>query len=239
LCWDKLATQQRLLQRGLQVPDTLVSSEPTDVYEFVRQHELAILKERFSCGGLDHIVVWIENGQLLGDSGSHQYTIELTTAGRRQLLGERLLYPGPFYVQRLVGDVGPRRLTPGQLLRAYVIDGQIAFWTERYRAHYQRPSDWIVNVGRGARYRFVLNVSEEAKKIALRSAEVTGIRIGVVDVVRTARGGHYVLEVDTDGYHMLIDREFKHIPDYRDFFDLDRYIAQALLVEPAIPAPRV
>ena len=141
-------------------------------------------------------------------------------------------------MQRLVGDIGPRGFTPGQLLRAYVVDNQIAFWTERYRDHYVRPADWIVNVSRGAKYRFVQNVSEEAKKIALRSAEVIGLRIGVVDLIRTGRGDSYVLEVDTDGYHMLIDRQFKSIPEYRDFFDLDRYIAEALLVEPEIPKSR-
>jgi hypothetical protein len=40
-----------------------------------------------------------------------------------------------------------------------------------------------------------------------------------------------VLEVDTDSHHMIIDRQFKYIPEYRDFFDLDRYIAEALIAE--------
>jgi len=238
LCWDKIATQERLLNRGVPVPETLVSTEPADVYEFVREHEFAILKERNSCGGQGHVVVWLDDGQLVGDSGSHEYRIDLVPSGRRQLRGERFVYPAPFYLQRLVGDIGPRGVTLGQVLRAYVIDNQIAFWTERYREHYTRPADWIVNVSRGAKYRFVQNVSEEAKKIALRSVEVIGLRIGVVDLIRTGRGDSYVLEVDTDGHHMLIDRQFKSIPEYRDFFDLDRYIAEALLVEPEIPKSR-
>jgi glutathione synthase/RimK-type ligase-like ATP-grasp enzyme len=238
LCWDKVATEERLLNRGVPVPETLMSTAPADVYEFVREHEFAILKERYSCAGQGHVVVWLDDGQLVGDSGSHQYQIELVPSGRRQLRGERLIYPAPFYVQRVVGDLGPRGLTPGQLLRAYVVDNQIAFWTERYRDHYARPADWIVNISRGAKYRFVQSVSEEAKKIALRSAEVMGLRIGVVDLIRTSRGESYVLEVDTDGYHMLIDRQFKYIPEYRDFFNIDRYIADALLVEPEIPKPR-
>jgi glutathione synthase/RimK-type ligase-like ATP-grasp enzyme len=238
LCWDKVATEERLLNRGVPVPETLMSAVPADVYEFVREHEFAILKERYSCAGQGHVVVWLDDGQLVGDSGSHQYRMELVPSGRRQLHGERLVYPAPFYVQRVVGDIGPRGLTPGQLLRAYVVDNQIAFWTERYRDHYVRPADWIVNVSRGAKYRFVQSVSEEAKKIALRSAEVMGLRIGVVDLIRTSRGESYVLEVDTDGYHMLIDRQFKYIPEYRDFFNIDRYIAEALLVEPELPKPR-
>lgn len=233
LCWDKLATQERLVDRGVPVPDTLVSSEPSQVIDFVRRHGFAILKERYSCGGHGHVVIWFEDDQLVGDSGSHRYRLELTSAGPRQLRGQDLLYPAPFYVQRLVADVGPRGVTPGQVLRAYIVDNEIVFWTERYRDRYTRPADWIINVSRGAKYRFLQTLSEEVKKIALRSAEVVGFRIGVVDLIRTGSGGPYVLEVDTDSHHMIIDRQFKLVPEYRDFFDLDRYVADALLEEPA------
>jgi glutathione synthase/RimK-type ligase-like ATP-grasp enzyme len=235
LSWDKIATQELLLDRGVPVPDTLVSSEPTDVHHFVHQHGFAILKERHGCGGQGHIVLWFEGEDLVGDCGSHQYQMDLVPHGERRLEGVRLIYPGPFYVQRLIADIGLHRMSPGQVLRAYIVDSQIAFWTERYRDRYDRPSDWIINVGLGARYRFLQNISEEAKKIAVRSAEVTGMRVGVVDLIRTGSMGPYVLEVDTDGHHMLIDRQFKHIPDYRDFFNFERFIAEALLVEPVIP----
>lgn len=238
LCWDKVATQERLLDRGVPVPETLMSDEPAEVCEFVRKHGFAIMKERFSCAGQGHVVVWFEGDQLVGDSGSHQYRIDLVAAGERRLFGDRFVYPAPFYVQRLVADVGPRGITPGQILRAYIVDNQVVFWSERYRDRYVRPSDWLINIGRGAKYRFVLSVSEEVRKVAVRTAEVIGMRIGVVDLVRTGSQGSYVLEADTDSYHMLIDRQFKEIPEYREFFDLDRYIAEALLVEPEIPQPR-
>jgi hypothetical protein len=234
LCWDKIATQEILLKRGVPVPDTVITSEPEDVHQFVRQHEFAVLKERHGCGGQGHLVIWFEGDELVGDSGSHRYKIDLVYQGRRQLVGEQLTYPAPFYVQRLVADFG-RRLSPGQVLRAYIIDSQIAFWTEHYRDHYLRPSDWIISAGRGARCRILQDLSEEAKKIAIRSAEVVGIRTGAVDLVRTGSAGPYVLEVETDSYHMFIDRQFKQIPEYRDFFNFDRYIAEALLVEPAVP----
>jgi len=137
-----------------------------------------------------------------------------------------------------VADIGPRGVSPGQVLRAYIIDSQIAFWTERYRDRYSRPADWIINIGLGAKYRFLHDASEETKKVALRTAEVIGFRIGVVDLIRAGTGGAYVLEADTDSHRMIIDRQFKHIPEYRDFFNLDRYIAEALLIEPAAPQPR-
>ena len=238
LCWDKIATQELLLERGVPVPDTVITSEPADVYRFVQEHEFAILKERYGCGGHGHLVLWFEDEQLVGDSGSHRYHLDLVTGGTRRLNGERLTYPAPFYVQRLVADMGPRGIAPGQLLRAYVVDNQIALWTERYRDRYARPSDWIINVGLGAKYRFLHDTSEETKKIALRAAEVVGCRVGVVDIIRTGSSGPYVLEVDTDSYHMIIDRQFKSMPEYRDFFDLDRYVADALLLEPTVPAAR-
>jgi len=238
LSWDKITTQELLLERGVPVPDTLITSEATDVHRFVQEHGFVMLKERYGCGGQGHVVLWFEDEELVGDSGNHRYKMQLVAHGHRRLDGERLTYPAPFYVQRLVADIGPRGVSPGQVLRAYIIDNQIAFWTERYRDRYSRPADWIINIGLGARYRFLHDTSEETKKVALRTAEVIGFRIGVVDLIRTASGGPYVLEVDTDSYHMIIDRQFKHIPEYRDFFNLDRYIAEALLIEPAAPQPR-
>jgi len=237
LCWDKLATQERLLDRGVPVPETFVGTDPAQLIDFVRRHRFAILKERHGCAGQGHLIVWVEEDQLVGDGGSHLYRLELATSGRRRLDGERLVYPGPFYAQRLVATLSTRGVTPAQALRAYVVDHHIVFWTERYRERYDRPSDWIVNAALGARYRFLHNRSDEAQKIALRAAEVVGARVCAVDLVRTGGSGPYVLEVDTDGHHMMIDRSFKAIPDYRDFFDFDRYVAEALLSEAPEPVP--
>ena len=241
LCFDKLATQERLLDRGLPLPETLVTHDPEEVRDFVRTHRYAVLKERHASAAQGHLVVWIEDSELMGDGGSHRCILELTGGGRRELHGEHLSYPAPFYVQRLVADIGPQRVRPGQVLRAYVVDNEIPFWTERYRERYARPSDWLISAALGARYRFVLNVSEEARKLALRCAEVLGLRIAAVDLIRTGRGGPYVLDVDTDGRHMLIDRRFKAIPEYRAFFNLDHYVAQAILAGPptaVAPPPR-
>jgi hypothetical protein len=171
----------------------------------------------------------------VGEAGGRRFVVELAAdpAAPRALRDGVLTYPPPFYVQRLIGEAGPRaRFTPGQVLRAYLVEGQLAFWTERFRERYTRPSDWIVSVGLGARYRFVLEISEEIRKIALRTAEVLGLRIGVVDLIRTSGAGPYVLEADTDGCHMYIDRQFKQIPDFREPFDFDRLIAGALVAPP-------
>jgi glutathione synthase/RimK-type ligase-like ATP-grasp enzyme len=121
-------------------------------------------------------------------------------------------------------------LDAAQILRAYFVDQQLLFWTERYRHRIRRPSDFIISVAFGAKYRFLPGgVSEEARKVAMRAAEVLDVSIGVVDLIRSSDEGPAVLEVDTDGPNMMIDRSFKSLPDYRSTFDFDDFIAQALI----------
>jgi glutathione synthase/RimK-type ligase-like ATP-grasp enzyme len=230
LCWDKLNTNERLLARGVPVPESLFTQSADEVREFVARHQYVILKERRSCGGQGHVVLCDSDEVLVGEAGGHRFVVELgdDPSQRRQLRQGILAYPPPFFVQRMVGDPGARHVfRPGQILRAYVVNERVAFWTERYRDHYERPSDWIVNVGLGAKYRFVLETSAELRKLVLRAADAVGMRVGVVDLVRSDEGP-FVLEADSDGRHMYIDRQFKLIPDYRDAFDLDRLIVAAL-----------
>jgi hypothetical protein len=240
LCWDKLAMARRLLERGVPMPESLITGDPEEAREFVRRHQQAILKETRSCGGHGHVVVFADDsGAIAGEVPGRRYAVEFEAAAVGRCLAHGVLScPPPFYLQRLV--TGVRRsgaLEPAQILRAYVVDGQVVFWTERYRPRVQRPADFIINVTFGARYRFLPEVSDAAQTAARRAAEVLGVRIGVVDLIRAADDGPYVLEVDTDGYHMMIDRSFKQLPEYRDIYDLDRYIAD-LLLAPAVEPPR-
>jgi len=238
LCWDKLATAERLLNRGIPVPESLYTNSPDEVREFVAHHQFAILKERRSCGGQGHVILCDSDDVLVGEANGHRFVVELAgTETERRLREGVMTYPAPFYVQKLIGDSAQDRFRPGQVLRAYVVEGRIAFWTERYRPRYLRPSDWIVNVGLGAKYRFVHETSEEIRKVALRTSEVLNVRVGAVDLIRTGSSGPYVLEADTDGCHMYIDRQFKQVPEYRDPFDFDIFIA-AVLAGDAADRPR-
>jgi len=235
ICWDKPALAERWLQRGVPVPDGLLTSSIEEATAFVEQHEWAILKASRSCGGHGHYVVTAAADGLVAEAHGQRYELELVPSGAPQQIRDRQLrYPAPFYLQRLVNDVGVRnRMKPGQLLRAHLVEGQIVFWIEPYRPHYRCPSDWIVTPSLGARYRFLFSVGEEARKVAMRAADVIGLRFGVIDVVRTGNEGVYVLAAYSDGHHMMIDREFKHLPEFRDAFDFDHFIAEALLAEPA------
>lgn len=240
LCWDKLATQERLLSQGVPMPDTLMTADFDELRQFVREHRFVVLKHPQSCGGYGHLVLWIEEGRVVGDGGSHRYFLEPSQGASIALDGETLRHPGPYYAQRLVAHFSRDEITPPQVLRAYIIDKEIPFWTERFRTSYERPSDWIVNISSGAQYRFLHDVGDATRKAAMRTAEVLGLRFGVVDIVRTSAAGVFVIEADVDSHHMIIDRSFKAIPEFRDFFDFDRYVARALVHQeaPPTPAPR-
>ncbi len=236
LCWDKVATVQRLLARGVPMPATLMTSEPDEARDFIRTHGHAVLKEPRSCAGHGHLVVFADDaGTIAGEAQDRRYVIELTASGAGPRLEDGVLeYPGPFFLQRLVAGVGRGgALQAGQILRAYIVDGRILFWTERYRDRIRRPSDFIISVALGARYRFLREVSDEAAKVARRAAEVLGVSIGVVDVIRAGSEGPLVLEVDTDGHHMMIDRGFVQLPEFRSTYDFDDAIVQTLTA----PAP--
>jgi glutathione synthase/RimK-type ligase-like ATP-grasp enzyme len=239
LCWDKIATARKLLDRGVPVPETLITNLPEEAAEFVREQGHAVLKEPRSCGGQGHWIVFPDDeGGIVAEARGRRCIIELEPAGIGRRLEHGILHvPPPFLLQRLMSNVGRGGLlVPAQILRAYLVDGQVMFWTERFRDRIRRPSDFVISVSQGAKYRFLRDVSEEAKKIALRAAEALDVRIGVVDLVHA--GDHtYVLELDTDGHQMFIDRSFKQIPDFRDIYDFDDYIAESLVTEPT-PPPR-
>jgi hypothetical protein len=182
-----------------------------------------------------------DEGTIAGEARGRRYVVELDPeATRRTLQDNILMCPPPFYLQRLITGVGRGGvLRPPQLLRAYIVDGRVVFWTERYRERFQRPSDFILNVSLGAKYRFLRGTSEEAQKLAARAAEVLDVRVGVVDIVRAGSDGPYVLEVDSDGYHMMIDRGFTQMPEFRVTHDFDRYVAEYLAAPVVDVATRV
>ncbi|MFN8641003.1 MAG: hypothetical protein U0802_04835 [Candidatus Binatia bacterium] len=232
LCWDKLAAARRLLERGVAMPETLITMDPDEARDFVRHHQQAILKEPRACGGHGHVVLLADQGgAIAGEVPGRRYAVELALSGiGRQLRHGVLTCPPPFYLQRLVTDVGRGGvLRPGQILRAYVVDGQIAFWSERRRDKIRRPADFIISATFGARYHFVRAVSDATATMARRAAEGLGVRIGAIDLIRAGDQGPFVLDADTDGQHLVVDRSFKLLPDYRDVFDLDRMIADLLL----------
>ena len=240
LCWDKLSMTERLFERGVPMPETLISSDADAAREFVSRHGQAILKAPCSCGGHGHAVLFADaSGTIAGEMApGRRYVVEFAAAGVRRSLAHGVLStPPPFYLQRLVAR--PDRagtLKPGQIVRAHVVDRQIAFWTEHYRNRVRRPSDFVITATFGAKQRFLPEVSDAVQTAARRAADALGIRVGVVDVIHAGEDGPFVLDVGTDGYHMMIDRSFTELPEYRQIHDFDGSIAELLLAPAAEPA---
>lgn len=231
LSTDRVLLSERLMERGMAVPETLVTSSAEEARDFIRRSEHVVLRDvRVRGRGGGFVAFCDANGTVIGEARGRRYVLELEDAG----VGCRLLHgvlsqPPPFFVQRLITRVGRGGvLLPAQVLRAYVIDDQIPFWTETYRDRVRRPSDFLLSAEAGAPRRFVQVVSDEAAKLALRVAKSVGARIAAVDIIRSDTG-YVVLDVVTDGHHLMIDRSFKSLPEYRDAFDLDRHIVDALI----------
>jgi len=242
LCSDKVAATQRLLEKGLAIPDTLVTSSPRDAVEFIRSHGNAILK-RSRAGASGHLVVLCDaSGTVVGEARGRRYVVELEAAGIERRLDHGVLTcPPPFFLQRLVTTT--RRdgvLAPAQVLRAYLTDGNIQFWTELHRGRVQRPADFILNPHTGATLRFLQVVSHAAEQAAKRAADALGLRFGAVDLIRSDHEGLYVLGAVCDGPNAMIDRHFKGLPEFRATFDFDRQLGEAIAAEirERVAAPR-
>jgi len=238
LCCNRVLLSERLLDRGVPVPETLLTDSPDEARKFVKQHGHAMLREIQAKGSGSGLLLFCDrDGTVAGEARGRRYVVELDDAGGaggRELSHGVLTVPPPFFVQRMITRV--RRhgvLAPAPVLRAFVIDDHIPFWIESYREKVERPSDFILTADSGALRRFVQVVSDEADKLARRVAEVMGFRIGAVDLIRSD-SGFVVLDVITDGPARMIDRSFKDLPEFRAAFDLDRYTIESLMEDLAV-----
>jgi RimK family alpha-L-glutamate ligase len=93
---------------------------------------------------------------------------------------------GVYYLQRYVGSLGPEHSD----YRLFVVEGAVAAQMAR------RATSWITNVKQGARpspARF----DGELAELAVQAAAAVGARYCGVDILRTAGGRAYVLEVNS------------------------------------------
>lgn len=230
LATDRIALGERLLERGVAIPEALVTDDPEEARAFIARCGHAVLRDvRSGRRGGSLVVVCGDDRVVAGESRGRRYVVELSAAvDRIQLQHGVLTYPPPYFAQRLITRVGRQGvLMPAPVQRAFVVDEDIPFWIEAYRDRARRPSDFLVDPAAGASRRFVQVVSDEAEKLVRRVSKVVGFAFGAVDIVRSD-SGYVILDVVTDGRHGMIDRSFKALPEHRDAFDLDRHIALAL-----------
>ncbi len=230
LCRDRLAFCERMLERGIAIPETVVTESVEEAQDFIGRHEHAVMREMRSPGSRPAMVAFRDvDRNIVGETRGRRYVVELDDRVERCRLDHGVLsVPPPYLLQRLVTSIDRHGvLVPAQTLRAFVVGSEIPYWTEAYRDRVRRPADFVFSAGSGSR-RFVQVVGDEATKLARRVARAVGMRYGAVDLVR-ADSGYVALGAVTDGATQMIDRSFKALPEYRDAFNLDRHIAGALV----------
>ncbi|MBI2047373.1 hypothetical protein HYT26_04410, partial [Candidatus Pacearchaeota archaeon] len=221
---DKIQTSQVLLENKIAVPDTLITDSSIALKKFVQEKGLAILKSREGCGGDNHYILRIQQGQLRASISDKSYIVDF--ANETRIEDGRLILSSPYYAQEFISKSGDKN---DEVLRTYVIGSNVPFATIRKKENVRRAEDSIINVAKGAKYSFMPNIPKDLISLSLSTADALGFEIGALDFVQDNRGNFYVLEANLDCYRMLICRKFKQNKDFSPHYDLDYYIAKRLL----------
>jgi ribosomal protein S6--L-glutamate ligase len=165
---DKLRTHQLLAREGIGLPVTVFGDNPDDTADL-----LAML------GPPPHVIKLTE-----GSQGAGVMLTEKPSASRAAVEALRGLYAN-FVVQEFIAEA------EGADLRCFVVGNRVVASMRR-----QAPEgDFRSNLHRGGSAEAV-TASNEEKAVAIRAAQVLGLGVAGVDLIRSARGP-LVLEVNS------------------------------------------
>jgi ribosomal protein S6--L-glutamate ligase len=165
---DKLRTLQLLAREGIDLPTTVFGDNPDDTADL-----LAML------GDAPHVIKLNEGAQ-----GQGVMLAEKRAAAQGMIEAFRSLYAN-FIVQEFIGEAA------GADLRCFVVGDQVVAAMRR-----QAPEgDFRANIHRGGSASPVTLSAEEAS-MAVRAAQVMGLGVAGVDLLRSRRGP-LVLEVNS------------------------------------------
>ncbi len=165
---DKLRAHQLLAAQGIGLPITVFGDNPDDTVDL-----LSML------GPPPHVIKLNEGAQ-----GAGVMLTEKPSASRSVVEALRGLYAN-FVVQEFIGEA------EGADLRCFVVDGQVIASMRR-----QAPEgDFRSNLHRGGTAE-PAQASDEERAVAIRAAQVLGLGIAGVDLIRSRRGP-LVLEVNS------------------------------------------
>jgi len=165
---DKLRTLQLLAREGIDLPTTVFGDNPDDTSDL-----LTLL------GSSPHVIKLNEGAQ-----GQGVLLAEKKSAAQGMIEAFRSLYAN-FLVQEFIGEA------KGADLRCFVVDGKVVAAMQR-----QAPEgDFRANLHRGGTAVPVTLTTVEAAT-AVRAAEVMGLGVAGVDLLRSKRGP-LVLEVNS------------------------------------------
>jgi RimK family alpha-L-glutamate ligase len=163
---DKFYTSALLQSAGLPTPETVVCERPDDAMAAFREMGDVVVKPLFGSMGLGMVRVSDE---------------EMAWRVFRSIEAIR----GVYYVQRAI-DHG------GRDVRAFVVGGRVLGAIERRS---REAGGWRTNISRGGRARTV-ELSCDETRLALEAARTVGADYAGVDLLPSAGGKTYVLEVN-------------------------------------------
>jgi RimK family alpha-L-glutamate ligase len=164
---DKFYTSTLLEEAGIRTPRTVVTERMDQAMEAFRVMGDVIVKPLFGSNGRGIVRVSDE---------------ELAYRLFRALDVERAVY----YVQEVIP---PPEGEAGRDLRVFVVGGRVV------AAIWRSADNWRTNLSRGAQAERA-DLCQEWEKLALAAAEVVGAEYAGVDLLPSAGGDAYVLEVN-------------------------------------------
>jgi len=172
---DKFYTDARLREAGLPTPETYVCERAVDAMTAIR----AMLGGRASDDGERAVVI----KPIFGSMGHGIVRVSDPDVAFRVVQALDQLR-SVFYVQRAIE-------TGGRDVRVFVVGGRVIGAIER-RAE---DGDWRTNVSRGGSARPIV-LAAEIEALALRAAAAIGAEYAGVDLLPSADGAMFVLEVN-------------------------------------------
>jgi ribosomal protein S6--L-glutamate ligase len=166
-CRDKRTCMQYLCAEQILVPDSVITNNPSDLRAAIRMvgPTPVIIKLLSSTQGL---------GVVLGE-----------TENSAESIMEAFLKTGEKVIlQKFIREVN------GSDIRAFIVDQKVVATMERVAP----PGEFRSNLHRGAEARQVY-LTEEECAVALRAAEVMGLKVAGVDLLRSEQGP-MILEVN-------------------------------------------
>lgn len=219
---SKPHTDNLLMSYGFSIPTNTIAYSREELMDFIKENRIVILKQPNECGGAGHFILT----PFKAYAGSKKYDWIALKKGKRlaRIVAEnRVLFAPPFYVQKFLPPDNE------EIWRAYIVGGRVKFLSTRQRQQINNIGDYIINVCRGAEYRlWQRHEKKNVVKFALKIASRIKIDVGTIDIL-LSDGQPYALEIDCDGIHTMICREFYHAASYDPSkFDLDFFIAEWL-----------
>lgn len=224
ICFNKIKSDMIFRRFRLPVPPAITTINPEEVRRFISNYNEVIFKERESCSGAGHFIADRKYAFVGEDRLPYELIDKNSVADfNAKIERKKLICRPPFYLQAFLMPDEPA------VWRAYLIEGEIIFFSKRYRDKINGRKDYIINAARGAKYRLEEKMSAiECHVSAIKDMMADlKLKVATLDFI-ISENRIYFLEMDCDGIYTFICRGFKNAENYEEKYDLDFHIAKML-----------